>query len=171
MTYLMEGVMNRGTAAGVRSRGFSLPAAGKTGTSRDGWFVGYTKDLLVITWVGFDDNRDLGLAGSRSALPIWAEFMMKAYAMYPPTKRMGFTAPPGIEFASIDPESMMLATPGCYETFQEAFIRGTAPTAYCPIHSYPFATFEGPVDPNAPIKDSSLGFATPAARAKPSDLH
>ena len=59
MTHLMEGVIDHGTGAGVRVRGFKLPAAGKSGTSRDGWFAGYTKDLLVISWVGFDDNRDL----------------------------------------------------------------------------------------------------------------
>ena len=135
MTYLMEGVINRGTGAGVRARGFRLPAAGKTGTSRDGWFVGYTKDLLVIVWVGFDDNSDLGLEGSRSALPIWTEFMLKAYALYPPTKQMYFTAPPGVEFVTIDTESMMPATPDCPDTFQEAFIRGTVPAAYCPLHS------------------------------------
>src|SRR4030095_11130127 len=61
MTYLMEGVIQRGTAASVRTRGFMLPAAGKTGTSRDGWFAGYTKDYIVIVWVGFDDNSDLNI--------------------------------------------------------------------------------------------------------------
>src|SRR5881296_2310756 len=65
---------DHGTGAGVRVRGFKLPAAGKSGTSRDGWFAGYTKDLLVISWVGFDDNRDLNLEGARSALPIWTDF-------------------------------------------------------------------------------------------------
>src|SRR6059036_3526386 len=79
MTYLMEAVINSGTGAGVPARGFKLPAAGKTGTSRDGWFAGYTKDMLAIAWVGFDDNRDLNLEGARSALPIWTEFMMKAH--------------------------------------------------------------------------------------------
>src|SRR5437870_13195164 len=71
MTDRMEGVINSGTGAGVRARGFTLPAAGKTGTSRDGWFAGYTKDLLAIAWVGYDDNRDPNLEGARSALPIW----------------------------------------------------------------------------------------------------
>src|SRR5207247_5617242 len=161
MTYLMEGVMNRGTGAGVRARGFTLPAAGKTGTSRDGWFVGYTKDLLVIAWVGFDDNRDLGLPGSRSALPIWTDFMLKAYAMYPPAKHMEFTPPLGIEFVTIDAESMMRATPDCTDTFQEAFLLGTAPSAYCPIHSAPIANFAEPVDPSKPIEDSSVELTTP----------
>jgi penicillin-binding protein 1B len=167
MTYLMEGVMNRGTAAGVRARGFKLPAAGKTGTSRDGWFVGYTKDLLVIAWVGFDDNRDLGLEGSRSALPIWTEFMMKAYALYPPATRMEFTQPPGIEFVTIDAETMMRATPDCPDTFQEAFIRGTAPAAYCPIHSAPIAN----INKAAPYEPTGDASASGVIRAKPSETH
>jgi penicillin-binding protein 1B len=140
MTYLMQGVIDRGTGAKVRARGFTLPAAGKTGTSRDGWFAGYTKDLLVIAWVGFDDNRDLGLEGSRSALPIWAEFMLKAYKIHPPSTRMYFTPPPGIEFVTIDSESMLRATSDCPETYEEAFIVGTAPVDYCPLHSVEVAT-------------------------------
>ena len=137
MTHMMEGVIDHGTGAGVRARGFKLPAAGKTGTSRDGWFAGYTKDLLVIAWVGFDDNRDLNLEGARSALPIWTDFMMKAYELHPVSDvaGMSFAPPPGIEIVSIDADTLMLATPLCPNTFEEAFIVGTAPTAYCPLHS------------------------------------
>src|SRR5437870_4188104 len=112
MTHLMEGVIDHGTGAGVRARGFKLPAAGKTGTSRDGWFAGYTKDLLVIAWVGFDDNRDLNLEGARSALPIWADFMLKAYQVHPvrDMASMSFVPPPGVDMV-----------------LDEAFIAGTAP--------------------------------------------
>ena len=136
MTYLMEGVISSGTAATVRSRGFTLPAAGKTGTSRDGWFAGYTKDLLVIAWVGYDDNRDLNLEGAKSALPIWTEFMMKATALYPPRdpEHTSFDAPSGIDFVKIDRDSMMLANSSCENTFEEAFISGTAPTVSCTLH-------------------------------------
>jgi penicillin-binding protein 1B len=136
MTNLMEGVVNSGTGAGVRSRGFSLPAAGKTGTSRDGWFAGYTKDFLVIAWVGYDDNRDLNLEGARSALPIWTEFMKKTTQLYPPRDpdQTYFEAPPGIEFVKIDESSLQLATDGCTNTFEEAFIVGTAPTTFCQLH-------------------------------------
>jgi penicillin-binding protein 1B len=139
MTYLMEGVISSGTAAGptgVRARGFMLPAAGKTGTSRDGWFAGYTKDMLVIAWVGYDDNRDLNLEGARSALPIWTEFMMKANALYPPKDpdNTNFDSPGGVEFAKIDSDSLMLANSSCLNTFEEAFISGTAPTVYCTLH-------------------------------------
>ena len=52
--------------------------AGKTGTSHDGWFAGYTSELLCVVWVGFDDNRELNLEGAHSAAPIWAEFMKRA---------------------------------------------------------------------------------------------
>src|SRR3989441_4260816 len=137
MTYLLEGVINSGTATGVRTRGFTLPAAGKTGTSRDGWFAGYTKDFLAIAWVGYDDNRDLNLEGARSALPIWTEFMMKATQLYPPNpEKTSFTVPSGIEFARIDAESLLLANPSCEKTFQEPFLAGTAPTSYCPLHGF-----------------------------------
>src|SRR5215475_6798401 len=136
MTYLMEGVINSGTAFGVRARGFTLPAAGKTGTSRDGWFAGYTKDFLVIAWVGYDDNRDLNLEGARSALPIWTEFMIKANELYPPKDpdNTNFNSPGGIEFAKVDSDSLMLANSSCVNTFEEAFIAGTTPTTYCTLH-------------------------------------
>jgi penicillin-binding protein 1B len=161
MTFLMEGVINSGTAAGptgVRERGFTLPAAGKTGTSRDGWFAGYTKDLLVIAWVGYDDNRDLNLEGARSALPIWTEFMMKATALYPPRdpEHMSFDAPPGIDFVRIDRDSMMLANSSCVNTFEEAFIAGTAPTVSCTLHGLHFSDALDKVVAE-PVKDAGKG--------------
>jgi penicillin-binding protein 1B len=138
MTNLLENVINRGTGVRVRSSGFTLPAAGKTGTSRDGWFAGYTKDLLAIAWVGFDDNRELDLEGSRSALPIWTSFMMEANRLYPvrPGQNMQFVNPPGVEMVSIDGDTLTLASPTCVNRFSQVFIRGTAPTSYCPIHGF-----------------------------------
>jgi len=139
MTHLLEGVIAQGTAASVRSRGFDLPAAGKTGTSRDGWFAGYTKDFLVIAWVGFDNNDDLNVEGAKSALPIWTDFMIKAAQLYPPLNidEMEFTAPEGIEYVKIDSISHLPATSSCPETFSEAFISGTIPTQMCPLHGNP----------------------------------
>jgi hypothetical protein len=61
--------------------------------------------------------------------------MLKTYKIHPPSKRIYFTVPPGIEFVTIDSESMLRATPDCDETYEEAFLIGTAPVAYCPIHS------------------------------------
>ena len=77
MVSLLESVINNGTGAGVRARGFNLPAAGKTGTSHDGWFAGFTSNLLAVAWVGYDDDRDLNLTGAQSALPVWTEFMKR----------------------------------------------------------------------------------------------
>jgi penicillin-binding protein 1B len=138
MTNLLENVINAGTGVGVRSRGYTRPAAGKTGTSRDGWFAGYTTDLLVIAWVGFDDNRELDIEGSRSALPIWTSFMLEASRLYParPEQDVAFAVPPGVEMATIDGETLTLASPTCDLRFVQAFIRGTAPTAFCPIHAF-----------------------------------
>jgi penicillin-binding protein 1B len=96
MTDMLEEVLRSGTGAAVRTLGFKLPAAGKTGTSHDGWFVGYTSQLLCLVWVGFDDYRELGLEGSKSALPIWTEFMTEAtrYREYRDAKP--FTPPAGV---------------------------------------------------------------------------
>ncbi len=158
MTNLLENVINRGTGAGVRARGFRLPAAGKTGTSRDGWFAGYTKDLLAIAWVGFDDNRELDLEGSRSALPIWVSFMSAADELYPvrEDEDMNFRDPPGVEMVSIDGDTLTLATPYCETRFTQAFIFGTVPRTYCPIHSFSSGFFLSENDallPGPPAED------------------
>src|SRR5439155_17829937 len=113
MVNLMQDVINSGTAAGVRSRGFSAPAAGKTGTSRDGWFAGFTSQLLCVVWVGFDDNRDLDLEGAHSALPIWTEFMSRAARLPRYRDAKQFRVPSGIQTAQICADSGDLAGPYC----------------------------------------------------------
>jgi len=134
-TSLMQSVMNNGTGAGVRERGFGLPAAGKTGTSHDGWFAGYTPDLLCIVWVGFDDNRDINLSGSQAALPIWAAFMKRAVSLRPLSGE-DFMIPEGIVQAVIDPTTGLLATDHCLERANEYFIKSTEPTLFCYGNSY-----------------------------------
>ncbi len=131
---VLQDVVNRGTGAVVRSRGFTAPAAGKTGTSHDGWFAGFTSNLLCIVWVGFDDNRDLGLSGSASAAPIWAEFMKRAVALSAYKDTQGFAAPAGVTSVMIDPETLQLATPQCPITREEVFVLGTEPTEFCERH-------------------------------------
>jgi penicillin-binding protein 1B len=126
--------MRSGTAAGVRARGFGVPAAGKTGTSHDGWFAGYTSELLCIVWVGFDDNRELDLEGAHSALPIWTEFMKRALHYRTYRNARPFQAPDGIVSVQIDPESGMQATPFCPKTITEVYISGTQPVTSCPLH-------------------------------------
>jgi penicillin-binding protein 1B len=132
---MMEEVLNTGTGAGVRSRGFYLPAAGKTGTSHDGWFAGFTSRLICVVWVGFDDNRDIKLEGARSALPIWTEFMKRAHAHAEYENVHGFAAPAGVVTAQIDAETGQLATPNCPKVRNEVFIEGTQPSEICHLHS------------------------------------
>jgi penicillin-binding protein 1B len=134
VTSMMEDVINRGTGATVRARGFNAPAAGKTGTSRDGWFAGYTSNLLAIVWVGFDDNRDLGLSGGSAPAPIWADFMKRAVALPAYSDVKPFVMPEGVTKVTIDPESLALATPECPVTREEVYIHGTEPSEFCPLH-------------------------------------
>ena len=134
MTNMMEEVLRTGTAAGVRGRGFVLPAAGKTGTSRDGWFAGFTSKLICVVWVGFDDNRDFKLEGARSALPIWTEFMKRAHQHREYRNVHEFEAPEGVVTADIDADNGLLATPGCPKVRSEVFIAGTQPVEACHLH-------------------------------------
>jgi penicillin-binding protein 1B len=88
MDDIMKDIVNRGTATELRAWGFQnvngkAAFAGKTGTSRDGWFAGFTPELVCVVYVGFDDNSDLGMKGSDSAMPIWADFMRAALDLHP----------------------------------------------------------------------------------------
>src|SRR5207245_9767703 len=123
---LLKDVMNRGTAAGVRARGFTLPAAGKTGTSRDGWFAGFTSNLLCVIWIGFDDNRDVGLTGGVLAAPIWADFMIRATSLSQYRDVKDFAMPDGVQSVLIDSERLELATANCPATPQAPHVDGSA---------------------------------------------
>ena len=134
VTSMLRSVINEGTGAGARAAGFTADAAGKSGTTndlRDAWFVGFTPELLTVTWVGYDDNQPLGLSGTTAALPIWTEFMKKALAG---RSSHQFDAPDGISWVEIDRDTGKLATPGCPRTLNESFISGTEPTEYCELH-------------------------------------
>ncbi len=109
MIDMLSGVVDRGTASVVRQMGFSLPAAGKTGTTddyRDAWFTGFTPSLCASVWIGFDQGRPLrdrngvGLTGGRAAAPVWAEFMLRATEGEP---SRDFQVPPGVRFENVDP--------------------------------------------------------------------
>ncbi len=131
MTNMMEGVLNFGTAFPVRARGFTAPAAGKTGTSHDGWFAGYTSNLLCIVWVGYDDYSDIRLSGAQTAAPIWAEFMKKAVTLPQYSDVKPFSQPTGVVDVQLDKATNLLATPACPETYTAAFIAGTEPNQTC----------------------------------------
>jgi penicillin-binding protein 1B len=127
MDSMMKDVVNRGTAAKVRARGLRANVAGKTGTSRDGWFAGFTPNLVCVVYVGFDDGSDLGMTGGDSALPIWTDFMSAALAAHPEWGG-DWQEPPDIEHVEIDPTTGMLPGPDSTEKRTELFIRGSAPT-------------------------------------------
>ncbi len=134
MTNLMESAIDRGTGIGVRARGFRAPAAGKTGTSHDGWFAGYTSNLLTIVWVGYDSDLEVPLSGAASALPIWTEFMKRAITLPEYHDVVAAVPPPGVVQVEIDPDTNGLATPHCPRTQTEYFVAGTQPTEHCPLH-------------------------------------
>jgi penicillin-binding protein 1B len=135
MVNMLEEVMRSGTAAGVRALGFVLPAAGKTGTSHDGWFAGFTSQLLCVVWVGFDDYTELGLEGAKSALPIWTEFMKRASRIGSYRNAKEFPTPKGITQAQICAESGELATEQCVNTREAYFVSGTEPMVKCHLHA------------------------------------
>jgi penicillin-binding protein 1B len=133
LTSILEGVIQRGTARKANVLGFQGSVAGKTGTTdgyRDAWFVGYTPDVVIGVWVGFDDERPLRLTGSQAALPIWMDL---ASRIIPPTVS-AFVAPPGVVVRVIDPKTGQLATSQCPEQVSEVFIEGTEPGVYCEVH-------------------------------------
>jgi 1A family penicillin-binding protein len=151
MTTMMADVINSGTAWTARATGFTLPAAGKTGTTNDyhdAWFVGFTPKLVTGVWVGYDQPRTIignGYA-AQLAVPMWARFMISATRG---DKATWFQPPSNITTATICRISGKLATDGCYsagvvddegnltvksQVYTEYFVRGTEPEDYCPIH-------------------------------------
>ncbi len=133
--YALEGVLTRGTAKAAKSLGINFPASGKTGTTngnRDSWFVGYTRDVVCVVWVGYDNGADSGLTGAAGALHIWTRFLRSYYSQSGPTPVI---APDGVETAVIDPDTGYLATELCPQKLQEAYLTGTAPTETCPEHA------------------------------------
>jgi len=128
MTNLLQDVIQHGT--GQRAKVLNRPVAGKTGTTNDfadAWFVGFSPNLAVGVWVGFDDRRSLGdrEAGARVALPIWVDFMRSALPLEP---QAAFEIPDEITFAKVDPDSGQLAPPDQTNAPVELFIAGTEPT-------------------------------------------
>jgi len=130
-TSLMEGVMNFGYGYEVRKRGFMEPAAGKTGTSHDAWFAGYTSNLICIVWVGNDDYTDVKLAGALAAAPIWAEFMKRAVLLPQYSDTHEFVPPDGVHVVRLDKTTNLLANDSCPDDYNAAFLDGTAPNNYC----------------------------------------
>lgn len=131
MNRVLMGVMDSGTAASVRSRGFLKLAAGKTGTTsnyRDAWFVGFTPDQLALVWVGYSQNDVTHLSGASGALPIWTEYMKVATSG---KTYHDFPVPPQIIKVKVDKATGLLYDRSCGEPFEEYFIEGTEPLEFC----------------------------------------
>ena len=125
---MLQGVVQRGTGRRVRAVG--KPLAGKTGTTNDSldtWFIGFTPDLAVGVYVGFDTPRTLGKGetGSSVAAPIFRDFMKRALAGRP---AIPFRIPPGIRLVRVEPTTGLLARSGDRRVILEAFKPGTEPS-------------------------------------------
>jgi membrane carboxypeptidase/penicillin-binding protein len=144
ITDMLEGVIDHGTARAARGQVPQTALAGKTGTSRDGWFVGYSPNLVCAVWIGFDDNKQLGLTGAEAALPVWTEFMRGAVDLRPELGGKFFDQPDGITIVDVDPETEELATRSCPSRERVAILSSQAPNSECFRHSIYFAL---PSDP------------------------
>ncbi|HEY7214511.1 MAG TPA: penicillin-binding transpeptidase domain-containing protein, partial [Thermoanaerobaculia bacterium] len=132
-TSVLEGVVENGTARGVRRYGIPGPLAGKTGTTneaRDSWFAGYRPDRVTVVWVGRDNPGATSLSGSRAALPIWGRYMKAALRGAEPPE---LAEPPGLEHAVVCRESGLLARSDCPSRLDEVFLRGQKPTKVCDL--------------------------------------
>jgi len=131
-TDLLQSVIREGT--GRRAQSLGRPLAGKTGTTnkaKDAWFIGYSTDLVVAVWVGFDDALPLGWgeSGATSALPIWMDFMKGAHKGKPAAE---FPRHPEVKEVSLDPETGLLARYGQEDAVTELFLAGTEPQETAP---------------------------------------
>ncbi len=160
MTSMLRSAMDHGTGYSARARGFTLPAAGKTGTMdeyMDAWFVGYTPGLVAGAWVGYDVKRPIGpaMTGARAALPIWTDFMIEATRGQPVED---FPMPAGRVSLLVCTESGMLATENCPHVTDETYEEGAAPADYCTLH------------PGAPLTPTAPETFPPEDEAPPEDL-
>jgi len=131
-TDMMKNVINAGTGNEVRRRGFTAIAAGKTGSSHDAWFAGYTSNLLCIVWVGNDDYTNIVLQGSQLAAPIWADFMKRAVGLPQYSDTHDFNMPEGVQMVAIDKATNLPADSTCPgDTYNAAFLDGTVPQSTC----------------------------------------
>lgn len=114
ITDMLQAVVERGTARSAKGAlGKDVAFAGKTGSSKDGWFVGYTPNLVTVAWIGFDENEDIEMTGGETALPLWTEFMKSVIQNRPEFGGENFPMPKGLTTIEIDPETGMLAGNYC----------------------------------------------------------
>ncbi|HET7697828.1 MAG TPA: PBP1A family penicillin-binding protein [Vicinamibacterales bacterium] len=168
MASMLSDVVNYGTAYRARQAGFTLPAAGKTGTTNeyvDAWFVGFTPSLVTGVWVGFDQPKPIvsNGYGGELAVPIWAGFMKVATKG---DKSEWFERPANVVGVNVCRSSGKLPNAGCTTAmstdeygnvivksmvYTDYFVKGTQPTSLCPVHASPYA---GTVTASAAAGDS-----------------
>jgi penicillin-binding protein 1B len=134
ITNMLTAVVDQGTGRAARGAIKGTAVAGKTGTSRDGWFVGYTPNLVCVVWIGFDDNSQLGLTGATAALPAWTDFVKSAVALRPELGGRNFECPEGIKFVEIDADSGLISTLSCPHRQLIAVTDRLAPNFECYNH-------------------------------------
>ncbi len=149
MTSMLQSVIDHGTGAPSRALGFTIPAAGKTGTMddyMDAWFVGYVPSLVAGVWVGYDQKRKIGpgMTGARAALPAWTDFMLSATRGRPVED---FPLPAGTVTREVCAETGMLATQSCPNVTSEQFPEGSEPADLCTAHPGPALNPQSPAPP------------------------
>ena len=167
MTGALKAVLRFGTGASSSRLGIDFPAAGKTGTTqdyKDGYFIGYTPEVVCGVWVGFDQPAPTGMTGAQSALPAWVDFMVSTA----PDDAQDFAIPSGIEMATIDPASGGLATPACPRTVMLPFLIGSAPTQLCPLHGGLLASVPPLIPPEVSVP-AAMPSAVPNAVPSPTN--
>lgn len=175
---LMENAMTFGTASAVRAHGFRGPGAGKTGTSHDAWFAGYTSNLLCIIWIGNDDYTDISrgltrpVQGADTAAPIWAEFMNRAIKLPQYSDIKPFSPPDGVHQVRIDKNTWLPADDTCPQDYYIAFLDGTVPSSTCshmgtgPGMLLPGLMPGAAPNPNSPAQPGQAQPAEPAPQKK-----
>ena len=163
ITDMLSDVIDHGTARAARGSVKQTAIAGKTGTSRDGWFVGYTPNLVVAVWIGFDDNKQLGLTGAKAALPAWTEFVKGAVELRPELGGESFEKPDGIMTVEIDPQTGGLASLSCPQRESIAITPELAPNVECFLHM-DTSSF---IDPMYQAQYSNQDSPPPGERAVP----
>jgi penicillin-binding protein 1B len=138
LTDMLSAVVDHGTARSARGAFKGVAVAGKTGTSRDGWFAGYTPGLVCVVWVGFDDGEELNMTGADAALPAWTEFVSRATELRPELGGRSFERPSAITTVDIDPDTGQLASASCPDRERVALAPAFVPEHECSIHGDPW---------------------------------
>ncbi len=135
ITSMLRSTVEQGTARSLKDMGIRFPAAGKTGTTnefKDGWFVGYTPEVMALIWVGFDDGTSLQAPASALTLPLWADLMS---AIPHHVSGSWFKTPPDIVVETVCKESGQRAlASGCPLTLEEYFLAENTPKERCTLH-------------------------------------